>query len=101
MFLNEGSGKTLRERDILLFESPKLYDCSRRTTLIRYGFFRVLFPVIVLDILLYDHKVVRCLGRSSLITFGRDREARRSRDIADRGAPHPAEREGNAAPAAI
>lgn len=51
-------GKTLRERDILLFESPKLYDSSRRTTLIRDGFFRVLFPVIVLDILLYDHKVV-------------------------------------------
>ncbi|GAU48507.1 hypothetical protein TSUD_291930 [Trifolium subterraneum] len=38
---------------------------------------------------------------SSLITFGRDREARRSRDIADRCTPHPAEREGNAAPAAI
>ncbi|KAL5070581.1 hypothetical protein RYX36_021468 [Vicia faba] len=54
-----------------------------RTNPICYYFFRVLFPVIVLDILLYDHKVVRCLGRSSLITFGHDREARRSMDIAD------------------
>ncbi|KAI5443681.1 hypothetical protein KIW84_012364 [Lathyrus oleraceus] len=50
---------------------------------------------------LYDHKVVWCLGRSSLLAFGRDREARRSRDIADQCTPHLVEREGNAAPAAI
>ena len=57
MFLNEGSGKTLRERDILLFESPKLYDCSRRTTFIRYGFESGTLSC-DLDINLYDHKVV-------------------------------------------
>lgn len=56
--MNEGSGNTLRAKDILLFKSLKLYECSTRTTLIHYGFFQAFFPVIVLNILIYDHKVV-------------------------------------------
>ena len=55
-FLGEVFGATLRERDILLFESPKLYDCSRRTTRIRYGLFFFLSGTLSCD----------CFGYSSL-----------------------------------